>query len=177
VNKAESLKAHLMASVRELRHHPDCLRVFLDAGTIRRTGTNSLSFEYGYTLNVMLLEFPGHPDAVAIPLLAWVMENQRDLMDNPERAKTAITFEADILDSNKVDLSIKLPVTEAVIVKRQDNGTLLVTHPDEPQLEPFLPAGTWSLYANGDSEPLAEWESTAQDGVDLAMPHPVPRGR
>lgn len=176
MNKAESLKQHLMASVRELRHHPDCLRVFLDAGTLRRTGTNSLSFEYGYTLNVILLEFPGHPDAVAIPLLAWVMENQRDLVDNPDR-KNAITFEADILDSNKVDLSIKLPITEMAIVKKQDDGTLVVTHPDEPQLEPFLPAGTWSLYANGDSEPLAVWESAAQDGVDLAMPHPVPRGR
>lgn len=175
MNKAESLKQHLMASVRELRHHPDCLRVFLDAGTLRRTGTNSLSFEYGYTLNVILLEFPGHPDAVAIPLLAWVMENQRDLADNPD-LKNAITFEADILDSNKVDLSIKLPITEMAIVKKQDDGTLVVTHPDEPQLEPFLPAGTWTLL-NATNDVLAQWDSTAQDGVDLAMPHPVPRGR
>ncbi|MEG6992128.1 phage tail protein, partial [Pseudomonas aeruginosa] len=46
-----------------------------------------------------------------------------------------------VLDNSKVDLSIKLPLTERVIVKKLDDGRLEVTHPDEPQLEPFLPAG------------------------------------
>ena len=67
-----------------------------------------------------------------------------------------------------------LPLTERVIVKKQEGGALVVTHPDEPQLEPFLEAGTWQLYAEGML--LAEWQNTAQDGGDLASPHPVRHG-
>lgn len=174
MNKPESLRAHLLSSVRELKGQPDRLMVFIDQGTIRSTAAHGLSFEYAYTLNVILTDFPGHPDAVAIPLLAWVLVNQRELIENLERNKDAITFEADVLDSNKVDLSIKLPLTERVIVKKQGDGTLQIDHPAEPQLEPFLPAGTWQLYGNG--ELLAEWESLERDGTDIASPHPVRHG-
>lgn len=174
MNKPESLRAHLLAAVPQLTGQPDRLMVFIDQGTIRSTAAPGLSFEYAYTLNIILTDFPGHPDAVAIPLLAWVLVNQRELIENQERNKDAITFEADVLDNNKVDLSIKLQLTERVIVKKQPDDTLHVTHPDEPQLEPYLPAGTWQLYGNG--ELLAEWDSIERDGVDLASPHPVRHG-
>lgn len=174
MNKPESLRAHLLAAVPQLKANPDRLLVFIDEGTIRSTAALGLSFEYAYTLNVILTDFPGHPDAVAIPLLAWVLVNQRELMENLEKSKEAITFEADVLDNNKVDLSIKLPLTERVIVKKQPDDTLQVTHPDEPQLEPYLPAGNWQLYANG--ELLAEWASVDSDGVAIASPHPARHG-
>ena len=174
MNKSESLRAHLLASVRDLNAQPDRLMVFIDQGVIRSTAAPGLSFEYSYTLNIILTDYPGHPDAVAIPLLAWVLVNQRDLLENREKGKDAISFEADVLDSSKVDLSIKLPLTERVIVKKQDDGTLIVTHPEEPQLEPYLPAGPWQLYAKG--ELLAEWDSIERDGVDIASPHPVRHG-
>ncbi len=174
MNKPNSLRAHLLAAVPELHKNPDRLLVFIDNGTIRSTAAHGLSFEYSYTLNVILTDFAGHPDAVAIPLLAWVMVNQHELLANQEKGKTAIAFEADVLDNSKVDLSIKLPLTERVIVKKQAAGALDVTHPDEPQLEPFLEAGTWQLYAEGML--LAEWQSTAQDGGDMASPHPVRHG-
>ena len=53
-------------------------------------------------------DYAGHPDAVAIPLFAWVKVNQRELMENLVRGKEVIGFEADVLDNSKVDLSIKL---------------------------------------------------------------------
>lgn len=174
MNKPESLRAHLLASVAELKHNPDRLLVFIDNGTIRSTAAPGLSFEYSYTLNLILTDFAGHPDAVAIPLLAWVMANQREIIENLEVGKDAIAFEADILDNSKVDLSIKLPLTERVIVKQIDATTLQVDHPEEPQLDPFLPAGPWQLFGNGDL--LAEWDSLPGQGVDLASPHPVPHG-
>ncbi|HBN7642439.1 phage tail protein [Pseudomonas aeruginosa] len=174
MNKPNSLRAHLLAAVPELHKNPDRLLVFIDNGTIRSTAAHGLSFEYSYTLNVILTDFAGHPDAVAIPLLAWVMVNQHELLANQEKGKTAIAFEADVLDNSKVDLSIKLPLTERVIVKKQATGALDVTHPAEPQLEPFLEAGTWQLYAEGML--LAEWQSTAQDGGDISSPHPVRHG-
>lgn len=174
MNKPNSLRDHLLAAVPELHKNPDRLLVFIDNGSIRSTVAPGLSFEYSYTLNVMLTDFAGHPDAIAIPLLAWLLVNQHELLANHEQGKKAITFEADVLDNSKVDLSIKLPLTERVIVKKLPGGELDVTHPDEPQLEPFLEAGTWQVFAKG--ELLAEWQSTAQDGGDIASPHPVRHG-
>lgn len=174
MNKPDSLRNHLLAAVPELRNDPDRLLVFIDNGTVRSTAAVGLSFEYAYTLNVMLTDFAGHPDALMIPLLAWLMVNQHELLANLEKGKEAIKFEADILDNSKVDLSIEIPLTERVIVKKQDNGTLQVNHPDEPQHEPYLPAGGWELYA-GDSL-LAAWQSTDQNGGDLASPQPHRHG-
>lgn len=170
MNKPDSLRNHLLAAVPELRNNPQCLLVFIDNGTVRSTAAVGLSFEYAYTLNVILTDFAGHPDALMISMLAWLLINQHELLANQEKGKEAIRFEADVLDNSKVDLSIKLPLTERVIVKKQDDGTLQVRHPDEPQLEPFLPAGDWKLYA-GDSL-LAEWQSGHQDGGDIISPQP-----
>jgi hypothetical protein len=174
MNKPDSLRNHLLTAVPELRNDPDRLLVFIDNGTIRSTAAVGLSFEYAYTLNVILTNFAGHPDALMIPLLAWLMVNQHELLANLEKGKEAIKFEADILDESKVDLSIEIPLTERVIVKKQDDGTLQVSHPDEPQLEPYLPTGDWELYA-GDSL-IAAWQSTVQEGGDIASPHPLRHG-
>ncbi len=174
MNKPDSLRNHLLAAVPALRNDPDRLLVFIDNGTVRSTAAVGLSFEYAYTLNVILTDFAGHPDALMIPLLAWLMVNQHELLANLEKGKEAIKFEADILDNSKVDLSIELPLTERVIVKKLDDGTLQTSHPDEPQLEPYLPAGAWKLYA-GD-ELLADWQSAAQDGSDIASPQPNRHG-
>lgn len=175
MNKPNSLKAHLLAAVPELANSPDRLLVFIDNGSARTTVAPGLSFEYSYTLNVILTEFAGHPDAVFIPLLAWLMVNQNELLANQDKGKDAISFEADVIDNSKVDLSIKLPLTERVIVKRLPDGNLEVTHPDEPQLTPYLPAGEYQLYADG--EQLAKWTSTEGEGLgELDMPHPRRRG-
>lgn len=138
MKKPESLRDHLLASIPELRRNPDRLLVFVDNGSMRSTAALGLSFEYSYTLNLILTDFAGHPDAVAIPLFAWVLVNQRELMENLEKGKDAIKFEADILDNSKVDLSITLPLTERVIVKRLDDGTLQVSHPAEPVVDDEL---------------------------------------
>ena len=134
MNKPNSLRDHLLAAVPELHKNPDRLLVFIDNGSIRSTAAPGLSFEYSYTLNVILTDYAGHPDAVAIPLLAWLLVNQPELLTNLEKGKTAIAFEADVLDNSKVDLSLKLPLTERVIVKKQEDGSLQVSHPDEPQV-------------------------------------------
>ncbi|MBS7724586.1 phage tail protein [Pseudomonas lalucatii] len=136
MNKPDSLRAHLLASVPELKHNPDRLLVFIDQGRIRSTATPGLSFEYGYSLNLILTDYAGHPDAVAVPLLAWLLVHQPELLLNQEKGKDAIAFEADVLANDKVDLSITLPLSERVIVKRQEDGSLSVTHAAEPPLTP-----------------------------------------
>jgi hypothetical protein len=173
MNKPESLKKHLQSAIPELRHNPERLLVFIDEGRIRSTAAPGLSFEYSYTLNIIFTDYAGHPDAVAVPVLAWLMVNQRELIENLERSKDVIQFEVDILDGGKVDLSITLPLTERVIVTPQD-GKLVVSHAPEPTLDEFLPAGTWELTADG--LVLSEWESTELAGQDIAMPHPKRHG-
>lgn len=172
MNKPSSLKQHLIAAVPELRGNPDKLLVFIDQGRIRSTTAPGLSFEYAYTLNLILTDYAGHPDAVAVPLLAWLKTNQPDLMENLEKAKDAIQFEADILADDLVDLAITLPLTERVIVKRQEGAAHSIEHAAEPQLTEHWPVTAMQLYAG--SELLAEWNSAPPVGVDIETPHPVP---
>jgi hypothetical protein len=151
MNKPESLRSHLLASVAELKHNPDRLLIFIDQGRIRSTAAPGLSFEYSYTLNLILTDYAGHPDAIAIPLLAWLLVNQSELLANLEKGKDAIQFEADVIDQNSVDLSFTLPLTERVIVKQQEDGSLEITHPDEPQLEETFSLDSLSIgTANGE---------------------------
>ena len=161
MNKPSALRAHLLAAVPELHKNPDRLLVFIDNGTIRSTAAPGLSFEYSYTLNIILTDYAGHPDAVAIPLLAWLLVNQPELLTNLEKGKTAIAFEADVLDNSKVDLSLKLPLTERVIVKKQDDGSLQVSHPNEPELfeEAFTLDGLRLETPSG--EVIAQWGAPA----------------
>lgn len=171
MNKPESLRAHLLAAVPELRHSPDRLLVFIDKGKLRCTAAASLSWEYGYELQIILTDFAGHPDAVMLPLLAWVRTNQSELLANLDKSAQGIGFEADILDNSKVDLAITLPLTERVVVKRQPDDTYQLNHvPESPYTEYQEPA-TWQVFV-GD-ELLAEWQSgTAGDALALETPHP-----
>lgn len=135
MNKPNSLREHLLTAVAGLKKNPDRLLIFIDTGSVRCTAAKGLSFEYSYSLQVLLTDFAGHPDSVFIPVLEWLRLQQPDLLTNLERGKDAIAFEADILDGGKVDMSLKLPLTERVIVKRLDDGSLDISHPEEPDFE------------------------------------------
>ena len=134
MNKPNSLREHLLNAIQGLKKNPDRLLIFIDSGSVRCLA-RGLSFEYSYTLQVLLTDFAGHPDSVFIPTLEWLRRHQPDLLTNLERGKDAIAFEADIPDGGKVDMSIKLPITERVIVKRLEDGKLDISHPDEPDFE------------------------------------------
>ncbi len=132
MNKPGSLRKHLLSHIGELRNDPDRMLTFIDDGKIRCTTAAGLSFEYGYNLQLIITDFAGHPDTVMIPLLDWLRTNQHELLANHDSNKDAIQFDADIMANDLVDLSITLPLTERVIVKKLVNGTVSVTHPDEP---------------------------------------------
>lgn len=154
--KPDSLRAQLTAALPELARDPDKLLVFIDRGSLVGTYAAGLSFEYRYTLNLILTDYAGHPDAVMVPLLIWVAQHQQELLSNPAR-REQIAFEADLLDNHKVDLSITLPLTERVGVHAREAGGYDIQHYPEPQLEPFLPAEHWELYLKG--ELLATWDN------------------
>ncbi|WP_153785686.1 phage tail protein [Pseudomonas sp. EMN2] len=131
MNKPDSLRAHLLQAVPDLQE--DRLLMFIDEGKVRCTGAESLSFEYGYNLQIILTDYAGHPDAVMVPLLGWLKVHQSELLHNLDKSKEGVKFEADILDRTKVDLSITLPLTERVIVGTDGQGGTTIQHAGEPQ--------------------------------------------
>ncbi len=133
MNKPESLRAHLLATVADLQHNPDLLLIFIDNGKVRCTAAATLSFEYSYDLQIILTAFAGHPDSVMLPVLGWISINQPELIENYEKMQTGIQFEADILDKEKVDLGLTLRLTERVLVGKDAQGNTTVKHAGEPQ--------------------------------------------
>ncbi|MFL9888968.1 phage tail protein [Paraburkholderia agricolaris] len=126
--KPASLRAALVAAIPSLKVNPDALTVFIDRGSIAATGAHSLSFEYSYVCNALLLDFAGEADDVFIALVAWVRENQPDLVTNLDERANGITYEIDILNNATVDISIKLTLTESVVVSVDPDGKRTVTH-------------------------------------------------
>lgn len=157
--KPDSLRAHLTAALPELIRDPDKLLVFIDSGSLVGTYAAGLSFEYRYTLNLILTDYAGHPDAVAVPLLIWIAQHQPELLANTS-LRGQITFEADLLANDKVDLDIKIPLTERVGVHAREAGGYDVEHYPEPQLEPYLEAEHWEVYLKG--ELIASWDNPLQ---------------
>ncbi|KAF2410513.1 P2 phage tail completion protein R (GpR) [Pseudomonas antarctica] len=154
MNKPESLRAHLLATVAEFKHNPDRLLIFIDNGKVRCTAARTLSFEYSFDLQIILTEFAGHPDSVILPILGWLSVNQSELLESLDKVKNGIQFEADILDKNKVDLSITLALTEKVVVGKDDQGKTTVKHPNEPQYVAGYLDPNWKPGAQGNT---SEW--------------------
>jgi hypothetical protein len=155
--KPDSLRAALTAAIPQLARDPDTLMVFIDGGRLVGTYAPGLSFEYQYTLNVILTDYAGDPDAIMIPLLLWIRTQQLELLDNLDDRQDGITFEADILANDKIDLSLKLRLTERVIVTDNGTGKLTATHAPEPQPDGPYPPQHWQLYLRGDL--VAEWDA------------------
>lgn len=130
--KPASLRAAIASALPDLEANPDKFLVFADAGVIAANGIPSLSFEYRYTLNLILTDFGGDPDQVMIAVLGWAHRHQPELVNNPDKRASAITFEVDQLTNDTFDLSIKLPLSEGVSVKIGPDGRPIATHLQEP---------------------------------------------
>ncbi|MGD7155241.1 phage tail protein, partial [Ralstonia pseudosolanacearum] len=85
--KLTSLRDALTAGVPHLAANPDALHVFVDEGRVVGTGARSLSFEYQYTLTLIVTDYPDSSDTIVVPVLAWLRTNQPDLFANDERRR------------------------------------------------------------------------------------------
>lgn len=154
MNKPNSLRAHLLATVPALEHNPDRLLVFIDDGSVHCRSSQTFSWEYSYTLQVILTDFAGHPDTVMLPLLGWLSVHQSELLANHAKSGEGIAFEADIIDADKVDLGIKLQLTERVVIGKDGQGETTITHPPEPQPALAYIDPNWQAGAQGTA---SEW--------------------
>lgn len=171
MNKPNSLREHLLSAVPDLATNPDRLLTFIDKGKVRCTAAPTLSFEYEYSLQLILTDFAGHPDTVMLPILGWVRVNQAELLVNLDKSKDGLKFEVDILDGSKVDMAITLPLTERVLVKLNDQGKYDVSHPAEKGYDMYETSGPIDIYVNGQLEASYQ-PPPAPDGMALASPHP-----
>lgn len=121
-----------------LRMNPDRLQVFIDAGNIACRGAASLSYEYQYTLTVIVQDFPEHADLIVLPLLVYLRTNQPELFENPGKSNDVIKFDIEFLTQSTIDLMIKIDLTERVIVATDsETGRLKATHIPEPEHPEF----------------------------------------
>lgn len=129
--KPGNLRAHLTAALPELARDPERLLVFVVQGNVQATATRALSWQYGYTLRLVFLDWTLHADAVMAPLLAWVKVHQYDLVANPDRK--GVRFEVEYLNTAAMDMVIELDLTERVLARPREGepGALELHHLDD----------------------------------------------
>ncbi|MGO4413277.1 phage tail protein [Cupriavidus sp. KB_39] len=143
MRKPSDLRRAITEAVQDLKRNPDKLHLFVDEGRVVATGANTISFEYQYTLTMILTDFAESADAIMVPVLAWLRENQPELFTNPDKRPDGFRFETDILNHDCVDLQLRLPLTERVVVRVVD-GRHEVTHAPEP-VDPHDDPSGWRL--------------------------------
>ncbi|HCT7709482.1 TPA: phage tail protein [Morganella morganii] len=138
MKKLNSIKDTLLKKIRYLSENPEKLYLFVDDGDIIATNEPSLSYEYSYSLNIILEAFPGDQNIVFAVVVEWVKQHQPDILANPDKRQNGIRFEADILNNLSANISIDLKLTERVIVKEKDGQYHVDAVP-----EPENPMDSW----------------------------------
>lgn len=156
--KPASLRAAIEAALPSLKRNPDRLLVFIEEGGIRCTAATSLSFEYSYTLQLVVTDYADHADTIMVTVLAWVARHQPEILANPDRQRDGIQFEADLINHTTMDLSVRIRLNERVVVARTDAGDYTATHVPEPPLDPYDYVEAWTLtirHPDGSAEEVA----------------------
>ena len=151
MEKPKQIREVLTRCVPYLATNPDKLHLYIPTGGVESSGASSLSYEWQYPLTIGIEDFAGHPDQVMVPLLAWLRQHQPELMTNNERRKEGITFEAEYLANDLMDLIITVKLTERVRVWQNEQG-IGWEHLPEPPEDPY-DGITWELFINGEYQP------------------------
>ncbi|GKV91749.1 phage tail protein [Pectobacterium carotovorum] len=160
--KAELLRKTISEQVPWLRENPDQLVVYVQKGNAISTGGRYASFEYHYTLEVLVMDYPYSIDTLMVPILMWARIYQPDLLLNPERRKTGITFDADLLSNSTADLLIRIQADEAVIVTpSMETGEINIRHRADPPPDQMEGMDGWSVLTNGYVVNTVTHDSTA----------------
>ena len=135
MNKPQSLREALNSAVAYLQENPDRLHLFVDRGSLVATSAASVSWEYRYTLNVVITDFTGDQNLLMAAVMYWLRTNQPDVLQNSAERDRLFTFEVDILGNGACDISINLKLTERVIAEEVNGVTEVraVPEPDEPE--------------------------------------------
>lgn len=167
--KPNDLRDYLLNAISDLSSDQDRLLIFAENGTLRSTMASGYSYEMEYTLDITITDYAGDVSLIGFVLFTWIAKNQSELMANHDKSKQSITFEAELVDNSKYDLNIKLPLTERVIAKRNDQGKYDLSYPGEPPYTEFEPPTEFTVYDTQGNK-LASWETVEKEGWSLDMP-------
>lgn len=134
MKKHDSLRAALTAALPELAREPNALAITIEQGSIAARHGPNLGWEYRYDCHLVLIDCRAAPEQIFLPLLLWLRTYQPDLILNHAKGVQAIKFNIDVVDQDAVDIEIMLPLTEAVDVLPQPDGSYRMTIRDEPEL-------------------------------------------
>lgn len=155
MKKPVSLRAHLEQWLPDLKRNPDKLHVFVEDGHVATKAGNSASFEYRYTLILLVTDFAEPLDTLVVPLLVWAQEHQPDLIHAIDKQDKAIAIRAEHLDHDKMDVELTLKLSERVLVRPLAAG-YECEHIGEPPLPDLGGPTGWQLYVKGDLVAPAE---------------------
>ncbi len=133
MRKPDSLRVALTAAVPSLAMNPAQLKIWLDNGRVQSLGRGGpTAMEYSYKLSLLLTDFAAdEPHTLFGAIVAWLAENQPEVLLRPLDPASAITFEIEVMSDSKVDILVTLNLNEVV---REEAAGAIVTLP-EPVLD------------------------------------------
>lgn len=122
MKKPNQLRKILEQSHPDFVKNPDHLQLYVDGGQIVSTGAASFSFEYRYTLNVVVTDYAGDIATLIVPMMAYLRTNQPEILENPQIRENAFKFQVDYNNNNTADISFEIQLTERVVSKKDGNN-------------------------------------------------------
>lgn len=113
MKKLNHLRQHLIDAIPALQKSPERLLVFVENGSIDSYDGDNLSHKYRFPARLVITDWHEGVDSVIVATLEWLWRHEPGI--DP---KEIIRFDAEILNHEKVDLSLTVTLTERVIVKK-----------------------------------------------------------
>ncbi|WP_034950916.1 phage tail protein [Erwinia oleae] len=152
--KHETLRRALTDAVPTLHANPDALRISLTNGSIAATLAASLSFEKRFTLRLTVTNLAEDIDVLLAPVLAWLRENQPDVMTDDASRSKGFTFAADFNSDGSLSVTIDLLLTERTLVEEKEDGLHVLSIAEPPVPKPVT--RPVALYVHG--ELISRWD-------------------
>lgn len=127
MEKPASLRAAIAAAIPDLAANPSKLTLWVLDGQVR-TGKATLGHELHYRLNINITDLTGGIDRLNVAVINWLQTHQPDILGPGAVAKDAYVFEADIIDEHSADVAIVLRLTEGIIARVDDAGSIHIKH-------------------------------------------------
>ena len=130
--KPDSLRDALLKTLPSLAASPQSLEVTVGGGIVVTTMATSLSYEKVYPLTVHIKAFKEDINALLVPIVAWLRDNQPDIMSRGEAQKSGFSWLSEAGQDGGQNITVTLQLTERTLVTESDEA-LHATDLPEPQ--------------------------------------------